>query len=177
VKKSYRNLLLLHILAALTWLGAFVVSNRSCPNGSCGEAGLILIPLFIPPFITTFAAVVLDITYLIKRVTPVKYKRTTTRLVPILLVVLPILWLIFMSFYRFQKDHYSTKKAVGVIERCEASALGGYGPNPYIYLKSAPTSAIKVTGGTSARLALTDAANNSAAACGYDLSMFELPAN
>jgi hypothetical protein len=159
------------------WLGAFIVSNRSCPNGSCGEAGLIFLPLFIPPFIATVAAIVIDITHLSKRIAPSKYDPTISWLIPTLLIGMPVLWLIFASFYSFQKDHYSTKKAVSIIENCEASALGGYGTNPYIYLKTGPTSAIKVTGGASARLALTDAAKNSAKACRYDLSRFVLPTN
>jgi hypothetical protein len=168
---------LLHIIATLMWLCAFIVSNRSCPNGSCGEAGLVLVPLFILPFIATVAAIVIDITYLSKRIAPAKYGPKISWLIPTLLIGMPVLWLIIASFYSFQKDHYSTNKAVSIIEKCEAGALGGYGANPYFYLKTNPTSAIKVTGGESARLALTDAAKNSAKTCGYDLSRFELPAN
>jgi hypothetical protein len=177
VTKFSRNLLLLHLVAALLWLGAFFVSNRSCPAGSCGEAGIILIPLFIPPFIATVAAVVFDITHLSKRIAPAKYGPMISWLIPTLLVGMPVLWLIIASFYSFQKDHYSTQKAVSFIENCEASALGGYGANTYIYLKNDPTRPIKVTGGEAAPLALTEAATNSAGTCGYDLNRFDPPVN
>ncbi len=159
------------------WLGVFIVSNRSCPNGGCGEAGLVLVPLFIPPLIATVAAIVIDITYLFKRFAPIRYRPMISWLMPTLLIGMPVLWLIIASLYSFQKDHYSTQKATTVIRNCQASALGGYGSNPYIYLKTDPTSAIKVTGGESARLALINAARNSTRACGYDFRRFELPAN
>lgn len=159
------------------WLGAFVITNRSCPNGICGEAGFVFLPLFIPPFIATVAVIVIDITRLFKRLTPVKYSPRISWLVPTLCIGVPILGLIFVSFFSFQKDHYSFQKAVDVIVNCRASALGGYGSNLYIYLKTDPASEIKVTGGESARTALINAARDNARACGYDLSRFELPIN
>lgn len=106
--------------------------------------------------------------------------RKTNRSLFVWLIVIVVvggllLWAAAVSFTRFRQNNYSLGKAVSVIQNCQAKALGGYGPQPYLFLKTDPNKAIKVSGGDQARQTLVAAAQTNAVSCNYKLDDFGSP--
>jgi hypothetical protein len=108
--KRTHYILLLHVATTVMWLGAYYIGIRSCPQNSCGEAGLVFVPLFLLPLIATISALILDITLFVKRASPDRYKPLITRLVPTLFIGLPLLWAITVAIFTFNQHNFSTKK-------------------------------------------------------------------
>jgi hypothetical protein len=163
-----------HVLAVSLWLLLWLLSRHMCTS-DCGDVGLVLAPLVVPVFLATCALVVMDITLMARGVSPPRFKHWVSWLTPLVLVLAPVSWLAVTGYVGYRQDHYSIERAVTVVKACEARSLGGYGPHPYLFLKSDPYTSITVSGGDAARVALNKAAVESASRCDYDLGDFYLP--